>query len=153
MQVFNSQAELLAFVGRAARSPESLIEQALVDSFAEITGDRQWIHTDPQRAERESTYGGTIAHAMLTLSLLPKLYAQTFEFRNRSFGLNYGFDKVRIPSALRCGQLISAALLLVAAEPQQGGVRCTWDVTVTASGAARPAIVARWLTLNQYQSA
>src|SRR5690606_4000729 len=101
-------------------------------------------------AAKESAYGGTVAHALLTLSLFPKLYAQTFEFRGRSFGLNYGFDKVRIPSALRCGQYIHAEFHLFAAERQPGGVRCTWDITVTADGAARPVIVARWLTLNQY---
>jgi acyl dehydratase len=71
------------------------VDQARIDAFAESTGDHQWIHVDPERAMAESPYGSTIAHGLLTLSLIPALSKQCFVVENAKMGINYGFNKVR----------------------------------------------------------
>jgi len=89
---------------RIGPSPWREITQAMVDAFAELGGDRQWIHTDPARAKRESAYGGTIAHGNLTLAMLdgfrPDLLERVGGF---SVALNYGWNKVRFPAPLPVG--------------------------------------------------
>src|SRR5258708_7448693 len=84
------------------------IEQTRIDTFAEATEDRQWIHLDEQRAKRESPYGGTIAHGFLTLSLLSFLMSGAISFRKQpKIGINYGLNRVRFPSAVHLGAKIS----------------------------------------------
>src|SRR3954449_10004865 len=80
------------------------IDQTRINTFAEATEDRQWIHLDAERAERESPYGGTIAHGFLTLSLLSFLMSKAIVFRTQpKMGINYGLNRVRFPSAVRSG--------------------------------------------------
>src|SRR6202142_772631 len=71
------------------------IGQKRIDAFADVTGDHQWIHVDPDRASTESPYGGTIAHGFLTLSLIPALSKANYRVENAKMGINYGFKKVR----------------------------------------------------------
>src|SRR5688500_13518811 len=82
-----------------------LVTQDAVDRFAEVTGDHQWIHTDPERAA-ESYFGGTIAHGYYTLSLAPKLFDEVFTPTGISHGINYGLDRVRFPSPLPVGSRV-----------------------------------------------
>ena len=79
------------------------IDQARIDSFADATGDHQWIHTDPERAKTDSPFGGTVAHGYLTLALLPALMAQILNVESISMVVNYGTDRVRLPAPVPAG--------------------------------------------------
>jgi acyl dehydratase len=120
------------------------ITQAMVDAFAELGGDRQWIHTDPERAKRESAYGGTIAHGNLTLAMLdgfrPDLLERVGGF---SVALNYGWNKVRFPAPLPVGSRVRAFLEIAAVEELDGGwVQVVYKWTVEREGGDKPVCVA-----------
>ncbi len=137
-------ADLPALVGRELGLSDWLaVDQARIDQFAEVTGDRQWIHVDIERATRE--LGGPIAHGLLTLSLLPVLTASAMQFQGVSRGLNYGFDRVRFLSPVPAGARIRSRHVLKAVEPKAGGVCVTQTCTVEIEGAAKPALVCDWL--------
>src|SRR5438445_13246660 len=103
--VLDGLTELRARVGQeVAVSDWLLVSQSLIDDFAELTGDRQWIHVDPQRAKSQSPYGTTIAHGLLTLSLISQLHSQAIQIRgDHSRAINYGFNQVRFPAAVPAG--------------------------------------------------
>lgn len=86
-----------------------VVDQSAIDTFGDVVHDRQWIHVDPVRAAAESPFGTTIAHGLLTLSLITGWYHQLFEFPGRKLALNYGFDKVRFPAPVPSGSAWSAA--------------------------------------------
>lgn len=149
---FDSIASLRAFVGQPAVSGDPiLIDQATINGFAEITQDKQWIHTDPVRAAAESPFKATIAHGLLTLSLVTGWYHRCFAFPNRKMALNYGFDKVRFTSPVPCGSWLVGSFELAKVEDiRDNEVRCHWKVTIQAAGAERPAMVADWLMQVRY---
>jgi acyl dehydratase len=151
-KTFDSIAALKAFVGQPAVSGDPiLIDQATIDAFAEITHDRQWIHTDPVRAAAESPFKTTIAHGLLTQSLITGWYHRCFAFPNRKLALNYGFDKVRFTNPVPCGSRLVGGFQLAQVEDiRENEVRCHWKVTVQAVGAERPALVADWLMQLRY---
>src|SRR5262245_18773874 len=96
--VVDEPADLLGLVGRSLGTTEWMkVTQQQVDMFAEATGDRQWIHVDPERAAK-GPFKGTIAHGYLTLSLAPSVIAQVLEIREATAVLNYGLDRVRFPA-------------------------------------------------------
>jgi acyl dehydratase len=137
-------ADLPALVGRElAVSDWLVVDQERINRFAEITGDRQWIHVDVERARRE--IGGPIAHGLLTLSLLPVLTASVMDFKGVTRGLNYGFDKVRFLSPVPAGARIRSRHVLKAVEPKAGGVCVTQTCTVEIESADKPALVCDWL--------
>lgn len=124
------------------------VEQALIDRFAEVTGDAQWIHTDPERAARESPYGAAIAHGYLTLSLLPALRAEAMPaLEGVRQAINYGLDRVRFLAPVRAGARVRVRVTLLGAEPKGAGVLVTTRNTVEVEGEARPAMLAEALTL------
>jgi acyl dehydratase len=118
------------------------VDQKTIDAFADVTGDHQWIHTDPERAAG-SPFGGTIAHGLLVLSLVSPRIAELFEVTTLSAGLNYGFDKVRFVSPVPSGSAIRVGATLGDAQPVAGGVRCSFDAEVQIKDRDRPACVAR----------
>jgi acyl dehydratase len=89
-----------------------LVTQERIDQFAEVTGDDQWIHVDPERA-RESPFGGTIAHGYYTLSLAPRFSYDMFKFEGFAFGVNYGLNRVRFPAPLPVGDRVRMRAKLV----------------------------------------
>jgi acyl dehydratase len=113
-----------------------------VNSFAEATGDDQWIHVDPERAARESPFGGPVAHGFLTLSLLPMLVPQILETTGFRMGVNYGTEKVRFPAPVPVGGRVRAGATLDSATPLDGGVQIVVTVTVEVEGGTKPAMVA-----------
>jgi acyl dehydratase len=121
------------------------VTQERIDLFAEATGDRQWIHTEPERAARESPYGTTIAHGFLTLSLLSELMMRAVSVGGLRMGLNYGLNRVRFVSPVPAGARIRGRFTLAAVEEIKGGVQATWSVTVERDGGDKPACVAEWL--------
>jgi acyl dehydratase len=118
------------------------ITQEQVDRFADATGDHQWIHVDPERAARESPFGGPIAHGFLTLSLLPMLMPQIIDTRGFRMGVNYGTEKVRFPAPVPVGSRVRASATLDSATPFDGGVQMAITVTVEVEGQSKPAMVA-----------
>lgn len=127
------------------------IDQQRINAFAEATGDRQWIHTDPERAALESPYGGTIAHGYLTLSLLPFLTesnAPGFFERNypgMRLRVNYGLDRLRFPAPVRVGSRIRARTIVKGIEKAGEAVQFTYLLTVEIEGGDKPACVAEFL--------
>jgi acyl dehydratase len=146
MKTFKDMQALAALVGQeVAASGWTTITQQQVDLFAEATGDRQWIHTDPARAAA-GPFGHTIAHGFLTLSLLPWFFESAFEVSNRQMGVNYGLNKVRFTSPVPVGSRLRARMTLLAAEAiDRAGMQFTWQVVVEREGGAKPVCVAESL--------
>jgi acyl dehydratase len=122
------------------------VTQQMIDDFAAVTLDPQWIHIDAERAKRESPYGTTIAHGFLTLSLLSHFIATAIAFPNAKMGVNYGFEKVRFVSAVPSGAELQASFTLQEVKPADPGVQLAWAVEVRARDAAKPALAAVWLS-------
>lgn len=127
-------------------SPWHEITQAQIDQFASLTGDHQWIHTDPERARRESPYGATIAHGFLTVSMLSTLINECVQidggYRLR---INYGFNRLRFTGAVPAGSRIRGRFTLQSMKEIEGGVELVWLSTVDVEGREKPALVAEWL--------
>ena len=147
MITINPSNSLAARIGsEIALSDWMTVEQQRIDDFAEATDDRQWIHVDPDRAARETAFGGTIAHGLLTLSLLPKLMQSTITVEPKRMGINVGFNRVRFTSPVKVGSRIRGRFLLQNLEPIDGGFQFTWKVTIELDGSEKPACVAEWVT-------
>jgi acyl dehydratase len=125
------------------------VTQAHIDTFADVTADHQYIHVDEARARAESGFGGTIAHGFLTLSLLSALGQDALPaIAGRRMGVNYGFERVRFLSPVRSGARVRGRFSLARFERRRADeVLLGYDVTVEIEGAAKPALVALWLTL------
>jgi acyl dehydratase len=149
MRVFNGVDELRAAAGsRLGVSDWVTVDQSQIDTFAEATGDHQWIHVDVERA-KAGPFGTTIAHGFLTLSLLPVLVGQTYRVEGTKMGVNYGLNKVRFTSPVPVGSKVRGNIELLDVADVAGGVQMTTKVTVEIEGSERPALVAEWLT-RQY---
>ena len=137
---------LMACVGREMVSPWREVTQDAITQFADLTGDRQWIHVDAERARRESPFGGTVAHGFFTLSLTSRLLREAVgAIDGTRMGINYGLNKVRFPSPLPSGSLVRARCTLQKIDPADGGVQATWNVVIERDGSAKPCCVAEWL--------
>jgi acyl dehydratase len=127
------------------------IDQQRINDFAAATGDRQWIHTDPERAATESPYGTTIAHGYLTLSLLPFLTESNapgaFEatYPGMRLRINYGLNRVRFPAPVRVGSRIRSHTTVVGLERLDDGVQFSYLIRVEIEGSEKPACVAEFL--------
>ena len=130
-------------------SPWFEIGQERIDRFASAIVASQWIHTDPERARRESPYGGTIAPGFLTLSLLSHLLESTIDVSRMKMGVNYGLNRVRFTDVVPAGSRIRGRFVLAKFEIIEGGTQLTWGVTVEREGSGKPACVAEWVT-RQY---
>ncbi len=120
------------------------ISQPQVDAFAEATGDHQWLHTDVRRAERESPYGQTVAHGMLTLSLAPALVMALLPLGD-ALVINYGLDRVRFPAPLPVGSQVRLWAEVAGAKEVGSGVQLTVDVRLESPTQQKPVCVARYL--------
>lgn len=119
------------------------ITQERVDTFADATGDHQWIHVDPERAAKESPFGGPIAHGYLTLSLGPALMPQILRVNGTRMGVNYGCGKVRFPSPVPVGSNLRLGAALDAVDDLGGGwAQISMTFTFEVEGADKPACVA-----------
>lgn len=143
VRVINGLAELRALEGREVGASGWVeITQERINAFAEGTGDRQWIHVDPERASRESPFGVTIAHGFLTLSLAPALAQDIFRVDGVRFILNYGLNRVRFPSPVRVGMRVRMLAELDSLKDVLGGVQAIFKFTMQAEGDPKPACVA-----------
>lgn len=125
------------------------IDQARIDTFADVTDDHQYIHLDPVRAARETPFGGTIAHGYLTLSLLSHLVGQVMpKLDGLDTQINYGLNRVRFLHPVRAGSRIRAKVTLHGVSERRAGqylVEC--DVSVEIEGVETPALIARTMGL------
>ncbi|NVP55745.1 MaoC family dehydratase [Mycoplana rhizolycopersici] len=128
------------------------VDQTMIDRFAQATEDHQFIHTDPIRAAAETPFGGTIAHGFLSLSLLsamnfdcvPRVLEQTM-------GINYGFEKVRFMTPVKCGARVRGRFRMADARFRGAGMlMVTYDVTVEIENERKPALTANWMTIIQF---
>ena len=144
MKTFQTLSELAACVGQEVAVSDWLtITQEQINQFAEATGDRQWIHIDPERA-KAGPFGAPIAHGFLTLSLLPQFFASALHVTQTRMGVNYGLNKVRFMSPVPVGSALRVKLFLVSAEAiENNGMQMTWDVTIEREGVAKPVCVAQ----------
>jgi len=131
-----------------AFGPELEVTQGMINQFAELTGDHQWIHVDVERAKRESPFKQTIAHGFLTLSLIPHLRASS-DYQIVGFGnaTNYGADKLRFVGPVPAGAKIHARSRLVAVEAKPKGTQITTEINVHIAGNERPALIYVMLVL------
>ncbi len=141
--VINGLEGLRQLIGQEAGvSDWFTVTQEMIDSFAQLTDDHQWIHVDPTRAQAESPYHATISHGFLTLALLSRLSREAIEVRGEfKMRINYGFNRVRFVSPVLSGSRIRARFT-----PQKvTDNEVTWVVTVDIEGTEKPALVAEWL--------
>jgi acyl dehydratase len=152
MRVFTSPDALQAAVGtELGVSGWAEITQERIDLFAEATGDRQWIHVDPERARRESPYGTTVAHGYLTLSMLPVFIYDVIRLEGVRQSVNYGSNCVRFPAPVPAGSRLRGRIRLLAAERLEGGgLRTTLQTTVEIEGSERPACVAETMAVHYW---
>jgi acyl dehydratase len=145
--VIESLAALNDFVGREICVTDWFeITQGRILRFAEATEDRQWIHLDPLRAQRESSYGTTIAHGFLTLSLLSHLSEQALQIQNGvGMIVNYGLNRVRFPSPVLAGSNIRARFTLQSLKDLGDAREATFSVVVEVQHQSKPCCVAEWI--------
>ncbi len=147
----NIQKENLnEYIGQEVAVTEWLmVDQHKINQFAEITLDRQFIHTDPERA-KHTPFGGTIAHGLLTLSLVAYFVEQSaFNIDGFLVRVNYGFDKVRFLAPVPSGSQVRSRIKLTdAAEKRPGQLMLNIEVTVEVEGSAKPAMIAEYLELR-----
>jgi acyl dehydratase len=126
-----------------------MVTQDMIDKFADATDDHQFIHTDPERAAKETPYGGTIAHGFLTLSLLSTMVFEAVpRLEGTGMGVNFGFDKIRFLNPVKCGARIRTRFHLAELRVRPSGiVEVHYDLAMEIENSMKPAITARWLTL------
>ncbi len=130
-------------------SPWHAVTQDMIDRFAAVTDDHQFIHTDPVRAKAETEFGGTIAHGFLTLSLLSLLAREALpKLKNRAMGINYGFDRIRFMAPVKSGARVRGRFTLTeVVDRTEKLVMFRYAVSIEIEGGAKPALTADWLTL------
>jgi acyl dehydratase len=147
-RTFNGIAEVKAAEGEHLGYSEWLeMTQDRIDKFADATGDYQWIHVDQERA-KEGPFGTTIAHGYLTLSLASFFLPQIAEYEGFAMAINYGVDKVRFISPVKCGARIRAGAEMQAVTDVPGGVQTKVLITIEIEDSDKPACVieslSRW---------
>jgi acyl dehydratase len=141
VRIFNSVAEIAAAEGEQLGTSDWLVvDQERIDLFAEATGDHQWIHVDTARAA-EGPFGTTIAHGLLTLSLLPTFLQQIYRVDGIRMAVNYGLDKVRLPAPVPAGAKLRASSKVLRVTELDGAVQVKLGTTIEIEGGTKPACV------------
>jgi acyl dehydratase len=147
MRTFASLEEFAAAKGETlGRSEWHEITQEQINTFADATGDRQWIHVDVERAA-SGPFGSTIAHGYLTVALLPVMMMETYRIENLAMGINYGLDRVRFPSPVPTGSLVRGEATLTDVKQTHLGSLAHIRVRVEIEGHSKAACVADTLSL------
>ncbi|CAJ95196.1 Acyl dehydratase [Cupriavidus necator] len=143
MKTYENIADLQPLVGEVIGTSEWLaLDQARINTFADATGDHQWIHVDVERA-KNGPFGAPIAHGFLTLSLLPAFTHSAYRIRNSSTGVNYGLDKVRFPAPVPVDSLLRAQFKLMSYEAlENGGAQFKVEMMVERQGGSKPVCIA-----------
>jgi acyl dehydratase len=143
MTTTTTMAEIPGLVGQELGSSDWFeVTQDRVDTFADATGDHQWIHVDVERAKAESPFGGPVAHGYLTLSLLVPLFAEVLVVTDTAMGVNYGLDRVRFPSPVPVGSRVRLTATLKDVREFAGGLQLTFSAVVEREGGDKPVCIA-----------
>ena len=143
MSTTTTMAELPGLVGTELGTSEWYeVTQEHVNLFADATGDHQWIHVDPERATKESPFGGPIAHGYLTLSLLVPLFGGVLRVTDTVMGVNYGLNKVRFPAPVPVGSKVRLTATLKAVDEVAGGLQLTMATVIEREGGDKPVCIA-----------
>jgi acyl dehydratase len=141
-RVFDNLEAFKAAAGEELGTSDWLtVTQEQINTFAEATGDRQWIHVDPERAA-SGPFGGTIAHGYLTLSLLPVFAEQIYSIEGLAFGMNYGANKVRFPAPVPVDSRLRATATLLETKDIPIGTQGVVSFVVEREGADKPVCIA-----------
>jgi len=141
--------EIKTYVGKEIGvSDWFLLDQKRIDAFADLTEDHMFLHVNPDAA-KATPFGGTIAHGLLTLSMMPVMAYQAMPgVSGTKMGVNYGYNKVRFMAPVRSGKRIRGRFGVKAVEPQSGGrMQIVHDVTIEIEGESKPALAAEWITM------
>ena len=146
MRVFEGLDQVSAAIGEHVGYSDWMeITQERVDAFADATGDHQWIHVDPERAQ-DGPFGAPIAHGFLTLSLIIPFWSELFDVTDVKTKVNYGLDKVRFTSPVKVGARVRMTVTITEVSEVKGnGLHLVADATIEIEGEERPAVVARFL--------
>lgn len=126
----------------------TVLDQKKIDAFADLTFDPYFIHTNPEKAKKETPFGGTIAHGFLTLSMLSVMaYDCLPDIEGRTMGMNYGFDKIRFISPVPSGSKIRGRFKIASVQRKPGQAVVAYGVTVEIEGKDKPALAAEWMTI------
>ncbi|GHF58674.1 MaoC family dehydratase [Seohaeicola zhoushanensis] len=150
----NALADLQAAIGTEVGVANWItVDQKMIDTFAEVTHDDQWIHVDPERAARETPFGGTIAHGFLTLSLASRFAYDCFPvLPGQVMGINYGFNKLRFLSPVKAGARVRGRFVLQEVTKRNATDLLRTNVmTIEIEGQETPALVAEWLGLAVFE--
>jgi acyl dehydratase len=145
MRTITGLDELRAAAGETlgTSSWHEVIQQD-IDTFADVTGDHQWIHVDTERA-KDTPFGGTIAHGYYTLSLAPRFTEEIMRLEGFAFAVNYGLNKVRFPAPVPVGSKVRMSARLAGLEDIPGGAQMTLELTFEREGGEKPVCVAETL--------
>jgi acyl dehydratase len=145
-RTFENVDELKQLVGQEVGTSDWItVTQDMIDRFAAVTLDDQWIHTDVKRCQTDSPFGTTIAHGFLTLSLLSYLHRETVKIVGGTMAINYGLNRVRFVSPVTVNSRIRTRSKVQAVDDFTGGVQVTWQINVDVEGSEKPALVAEWI--------
>jgi acyl dehydratase len=148
MLVVKDAAELSDQVGQILGVSDWLtLTERDVLAFAQVTRDRHWVHTDPERAARETEFGGVLAHGFLLLSLVTDLTNQCFDVQSATRWLNYGLDRVRFLAPVVPGDRLRLQLTLESIKPVEAMTRLTLGCELQRSGSDKPVMFATWLVM------
>ncbi len=150
MLILDTPRDFAQHVGRTLGPSDWItVDQAMIDKFAEATGDHQWIHVDVERAKREMPGGKTIAHGYLTLSMIPRMAPMLLQVRNKSRSLNYGSNSIRFTNAVPAGSRVRLRQTIKSVDEVKGnGYRVTSEMVVEVEGQERPALVAETISIQ-----
>ena len=127
------------------------ITQEMIDDFTRVTGDEQWIHTDVERARRESPFKAPVAHGFLTMGVVEAMTQEAVQFRgDHRLQVNYGFNRLRFISPVPAGARLRVRMTPQSIREIDGGVEVIWNILVELEGAKKPALAAEWL-LRMYR--
>jgi acyl dehydratase len=144
--ILDDPRKLAEFIGKELGvSQWYLVTQQQIQQFADATGDHQWIHLDPERAQRDSPFGATIAHGFLTLAMIGGMMREAVEIRDTRMIVNYGLNRARFPAPVRVNSRIRARFLLLELKDIPAGVEAVFTVTIECEDAAKPCCVAEWV--------
>lgn len=143
---FKNIAEFKSMIGKELPNSEWItITQEMINDFANATLDKQWVHVDVERAEKESPFKGTIAHGFMSLSMLSKMLLDVVSIDSVKMGLNYGLNSVRFPHPVPVNSRLQMISSIKNIEDQKQGVKITFSCTVVIEGIEKPACVAEFL--------
>lgn len=141
MRIFDGISELKAAEGEELGTSDwVVVDQQKIDLFANATGDHQWIHVDTEKAA-DGPFGGTIAHGLLTLSLLPTFLQEIYRVDGIRMAVNYGLDKVRLPAPVPAGAKLRATSKVLEVTELEGAVQVKLGTTIEIEGGDKPACV------------